>query len=132
MAVQLDAEAGPVAELDPPSLRDGLADEERAEHRHELGAAVRLDSTSVQTRGLLGYAYAKSGDTKRAGDIAKGLEAGIGRTSGAAAAAARVYLGLGDPSRLALLEARGRGPRSLLLTNRRRILRPDSEQSALR
>jgi TolB-like protein/tetratricopeptide (TPR) repeat protein len=72
---------------------------------HELGAAARLDSTSVQTLGLLGYAYARSGDTKRASDIAKGLEAGIGKTSGAAAAAARVCLGLKDPSRaLSLLE----------------------------
>jgi TolB-like protein/tetratricopeptide (TPR) repeat protein len=72
---------------------------------HELSAAARLDSTSVQTLGLLGYAYARNGDTKRASDIAKGLEAGIGKTSGAAAAAARVYLGLKDPSRaLSLLE----------------------------
>ena len=46
--------------------------------------------------GLLGYAYAKSGNTARATAIAKSLEARIGKVSGAGAAAARVYLGLGD------------------------------------
>ncbi|MDB4877003.1 MAG: hypothetical protein JWM41_3449 [Gemmatimonadetes bacterium] len=71
----------------------------------ELEAATRLDSTSVQALGLLGYAYAKSGNTKRAADVARSLEAGVGRTSGAASAAARVYLGLGDNAKaLTLLE----------------------------
>jgi serine/threonine-protein kinase len=71
----------------------------------ELEAAARLDTASVQTLGLLGYAYAKSGDAKRAADLAKSLESEVGRTSGAAAAAARVYLGLGDNAHaLTLLE----------------------------
>jgi serine/threonine-protein kinase len=71
----------------------------------ELEAAARLDSTSVPTMGLLGFVYAKSGNTKRAADLAKTLEGGIGKMSGAAAAAARVYIGLGDNSRaLSLLE----------------------------
>jgi len=72
---------------------------------HELEAAARLDSTSVHALGFLGYTYAKSGNAKRAGEIAKKLEAAIGRQSGAAAGAAHVYLGLGDNARaLSLLE----------------------------
>ena len=71
----------------------------------ELETASRLDSTSVQARGLLGYAYAKSGNTKRASEMAKSLESSIGRVGGSAAAAARIYLGLGDNARaLSLLE----------------------------
>ena len=71
----------------------------------ELESAARLDSTSVPTMGLLGFAYAKSGNTKRAADLAKTLEASIGKMSGAAAAAARVYIALGDNARaLSLLE----------------------------
>jgi serine/threonine-protein kinase len=71
----------------------------------ELQAAVRLDSSSVQAQGLLGYAHAKSGNTRDATAIAQRLEAGLGRISGAAAAAARVYIGLGDNARaLGLLE----------------------------
>jgi serine/threonine protein kinase/TolB-like protein/Tfp pilus assembly protein PilF len=71
----------------------------------ELEAASRLDSTSTQTLGLLAFAYAKSGNTKRAGDLAKSLEASVGRLSGASAAAARAYIGLGDNGRaLTLLE----------------------------
>jgi serine/threonine-protein kinase len=71
----------------------------------ELESAARLDSTSVQTMGLLGFAYAKSGNTKRAADLAKSLEGNIGKMSGAAAAAARVYIALGDNARaLSLLE----------------------------
>ena len=71
----------------------------------ELESAARLDSTSVPTMGLLGYAYAKSGNTRRATDIANALEARVGRDVGATAAAARVYLGLGDQTRaLALLD----------------------------
>jgi tetratricopeptide (TPR) repeat protein len=71
----------------------------------ELESAKRIDSTSVQTQGLLGYAYAKQGDAKRAGDLARALTAQIGQVSGAAAAAARVYLGLGDNARaLTLLD----------------------------
>jgi serine/threonine-protein kinase len=72
----------------------------------ELETAARLDTTSVQTLGLLGYAYAKSGNKPRALELAKGLEADAGRgVSGAAAAAARVYVALGDnPHALTLLE----------------------------
>ncbi len=71
----------------------------------ELEMAARLDDTSVPTMGLLGYASAKSGKTGQATDIARELEASIGKKAGAAAAAARVYLGLGDKSRaLTLLE----------------------------
>ena len=71
----------------------------------ELENALRLDPTSVQTMGLLGYGYAKTGNTKRATDMAKSLEGNIGKMSGAAAGAARVYLGLGDNAKaLSLLE----------------------------
>ncbi|MEO6879278.1 MAG: tetratricopeptide repeat protein, partial [Gemmatimonadaceae bacterium] len=71
----------------------------------QLEIADRIDSTSVQAEGLLGFAYAKTGNTARAAAIAKRLEAGVGRTSGSAAAAARIYLGLGDNARaLTLLE----------------------------
>jgi serine/threonine-protein kinase len=71
----------------------------------ELEAATRLDSTLVQASGLLGYAHAKSGNARTAQNIAAGLEARIARSGGAAAAAARVYLGLGDTQRaLSLLE----------------------------
>jgi tetratricopeptide (TPR) repeat protein len=76
-----------------------------AEAIRQLEAAAKLDSTSTQTAGLLGYAYAKSGNTARATAIAKSLESRIGRVSGAGAAAARVYLGLGDNAQaLTLLE----------------------------
>jgi serine/threonine-protein kinase len=72
----------------------------------ELEVAARLDTSSVQTLGLLGFAYAKSGNTQRAQELAKGLEADAAHgVSGAAAAAARVYIGLGDnPHALTLLE----------------------------
>jgi serine/threonine-protein kinase len=72
----------------------------------ELETAAQLDTSSVQTLGLLGYAYAKSGNKPRALELAKGLEADAGRrVSGAAAAAARVYVALGDnPHALSLLE----------------------------
>jgi serine/threonine-protein kinase len=71
----------------------------------ELEAALRIDSASVQAQSLLGYAYAKSGNTSRARGIAQQLESRIGRVSGAAAAAARIYIGLGDNARaLGLLE----------------------------
>jgi serine/threonine-protein kinase len=76
-----------------------------AEATKELENAARLDATSVPTMGLLGYAYAKAGNTARATELARGLEASIGKKAGAAAAAARVYLGLGDKNRaLTLLE----------------------------
>ena len=76
-----------------------------ADALRELQVARRLDSTSVQTMGLLGYAEAKSGDARGALALARELEAGIGRQSGTAAAAARIYLGLGDTARaLSLLE----------------------------
>jgi tetratricopeptide (TPR) repeat protein len=71
----------------------------------ELETAARLDTSSVQTLGLLGYAYAKSGNTARAAELAKSLEIGVGRVSGSAAAAARIYFGLGDNAHgLTLLE----------------------------
>jgi serine/threonine-protein kinase len=71
----------------------------------QLEAATRLDTASMTAAGLLGYAYARSGKTRQATDIAKGLERQIGRSAGAAAAAARVYIGLGDKARaLTLLE----------------------------
>jgi tetratricopeptide (TPR) repeat protein len=72
----------------------------------ELETAARLDTSSVQTLGLLGYAYAKSGNKPRAVELAKGLEADAGRrVSGSAAAAARVYVALGDNAHaLSLLE----------------------------
>ncbi|HEY4131577.1 MAG TPA: tetratricopeptide repeat protein, partial [Gemmatimonadaceae bacterium] len=65
----------------------------------ELEYAARLDSTSTQTEGLLGYAYAKAGNTKRATELAKDLESSLGQHSRAAAAAARIYLGMGDNAR---------------------------------
>jgi eukaryotic-like serine/threonine-protein kinase len=62
----------------------------------QLEAATQLDSASVPALSLLGFAYAKSGNQARAMQLAHSLEAGVGTTSGAAAAAARVYIGLGD------------------------------------
>jgi eukaryotic-like serine/threonine-protein kinase len=71
----------------------------------ELETANRIDPSSVITSGLLGYAYAKSGNTRGAQTIAKQLENSIGSVSGAAGAAARVYVGLGDKAKaLSLLE----------------------------
>jgi serine/threonine protein kinase/tetratricopeptide (TPR) repeat protein len=72
----------------------------------ELETAARLDTTSVQALGLLGYAYAKSGNAQRAVELAKGLETDANHgVSGAAPAAARIYIGLGDnPHALTLLE----------------------------
>jgi serine/threonine-protein kinase len=71
----------------------------------ELEIAGQLDTANVQTLGLLGFAYAKSGNTRRASAMARDLEQRVGRTGGAAAAAARVYLGLGDNGRaLTMLE----------------------------
>ena len=77
-----------------------------AEAIRELEVAARLDTSSVQTLGLLGFAYAKSGNTQRAQELAKGLEADATHgVSGAAAAAARIYIGLGDnPHALTLLQ----------------------------
>jgi len=81
-----------------------------AEAVKELEAASRLDTASVQTLGLLGFAYSKTGKTAQAASIVRELEQGIGHMSGAAAAAARVYLGLGDNSRaLDLLERAAAG-----------------------
>ena len=71
----------------------------------QLEAATQIDASSTPALGLLGYAYAKSGKTHQASDIAKTLENQVGRSAGAAAAAARVYIGLGDRNRaLTLLE----------------------------
>jgi serine/threonine-protein kinase len=75
------------------------------EAARELEMAAKLDTTSMPTVGLLAYAYAKSGNTKRAADLAKSLESNVGRLSGASAAAARAYIALGDNGRaLSLLE----------------------------
>jgi serine/threonine-protein kinase len=75
------------------------------EAERELEAAARLDTTNVQTLGLLGFAYAKAGNTKRAAAMARDLEEHVGELSGASAAAARIYLGLGDNARaLTMLE----------------------------
>ena len=72
---------------------------------HELEVAAALDTSSTQTLGLLGYAYAKTGNAERARELATRLESGIGRRNGAAPAAARVYIALGDlPRALTLLE----------------------------
>ena len=62
----------------------------------ELETAAGLDTLSVQTTGLLGYAYAKSGNTRRATAMARDLESRLGRLNGAPAAAGRIYLGIGD------------------------------------
>jgi serine/threonine protein kinase/Tfp pilus assembly protein PilF len=62
----------------------------------ELEAATRIDSNSVQALGLLGYAYARSGKAAQAQKIARDLESGIGKMGGAAAAASRVAIGLGN------------------------------------
>jgi serine/threonine-protein kinase len=71
----------------------------------ELESAARLDTSNVQTVGLLGFAYAKTGNAKRAAAMARDLEQSIGQVGGAAAAAARIYIGLGDNDRaLALLQ----------------------------
>ena len=71
----------------------------------QLEAAQRLDASSVTTMGLLGYAYAKSGNQRRASDLAIGAETQVGRASGAGAAAARIFVALGDkPRALSLLE----------------------------
>ncbi len=76
-----------------------------AEATRELETAARLDDTSVPTMGLLGYAYAKAGKTSQAAALARDLEGSIGKKPGSAAAAARIYLGLGDKARgLGLLE----------------------------
>src|SRR5205085_2448829 len=72
----------------------------------ELETAARIDTSSVHALSLLGYAYAKSGNKARASALAKDLEVDAGhRVSGAAAAAARIYVALGDnPRALSLLE----------------------------
>ena len=76
-----------------------------AEATTQLEAAQRIDASSITANGLLGYAYAKSGKSRRASDLAVGAETQVGRASGAAPAAARVFLGLGDKARaLSLLE----------------------------
>jgi serine/threonine protein kinase/TolB-like protein/Tfp pilus assembly protein PilF len=62
----------------------------------ELEAATRTDPNSVQASGLLGYVYARSGKTAEAQRIMADLESAIGKMSGAAAAAARVSIGLGN------------------------------------
>ena len=76
-----------------------------SEALRELEQAIQLDTTNSLTLGVLGYAYAKAGRAPRALEIARQLEASVGRRNSAPAAAARVYLGLGDTTRaLSLLE----------------------------
>ncbi len=76
-----------------------------AEAVHELEVASRIDSTSALVTGMLGYAYAKSGNMRAAAALARTLEGEIGGVSGAAGAAARTYIGLGDRNHaLALLD----------------------------
>jgi hypothetical protein len=71
----------------------------------QLEAAQRIDASSVTITGLLGYAYAKSGNQRRASDLAIGAETQVGRASGAGPAAARIFLALGDKARaMSLLE----------------------------
>jgi tetratricopeptide (TPR) repeat protein len=71
----------------------------------QLEAAQRIDPSSITVSGLLGYAYAKSDKSRRASDLAAGAETQIGHASGAAPAAARIFLALGDkPRALSLLE----------------------------
>jgi len=71
----------------------------------QLEAAQRIDASSFTITGLLGYAYAKSGNQRRAADLAIGAETQVGRASGAGPAAARIFLALGDKGRaLSLLE----------------------------
>jgi serine/threonine-protein kinase len=71
----------------------------------QLEAAVRIDPSSTTANGLLGYVYAKAEKGRRASDMAVGAETQIGHVSGAAPAAARIFLALGDKSRaLSLLE----------------------------
>ena len=65
----------------------------------ELEAAVQLSESSTSALGLLGYAYARAGKVTQATKIASGLESSIGKKAGAASAAARIYLGLGDKGR---------------------------------
>jgi tetratricopeptide (TPR) repeat protein len=75
----------------------------------ELETAARLDTANIQTVGLLGFAYARSGNKAEAQRLAAGLESRIGKTEGAAAAAARIYLGLGDNAKaLGLLDRAAR------------------------
>ncbi|HTJ21465.1 MAG TPA: protein kinase [Gemmatimonadaceae bacterium] len=69
----------------------------------ELEVAAALDTSSARTTGLLAYAYARSGMPDRARVLAGRLEADAGRRIGAASAAARAYLGLGDGQRAVVL-----------------------------
>ncbi len=76
-----------------------------AEAIPQLESAAQLDTTSATTMGLLGYAYARAGKTPRASEIARDLEARVGKATSAGPAAARVYVALGQNDRaLDLLE----------------------------
>ena len=85
-------------------------------HRASWRPPRALDSTSMQTIGLFGYAYAKSGKRGRRTEhrqVARDVDR---QRAGAAAAAARVYLGLGrQRPRAHASRARGRGSRFVLL-----------------
>jgi len=65
----------------------------------QLEAAQRIDASSATVSGLLGYAYAKAGNSRRALDIAAGVEAQIDRARGAGLAAALIHVALGDKER---------------------------------
>jgi serine/threonine-protein kinase len=71
----------------------------------ELEVADRIEPGNPFVLGVLGYAYAISGQTSRARGIVTRLEADSPQRTSAPAAAARVYLGLKDTARaLTLLE----------------------------
>jgi tetratricopeptide (TPR) repeat protein len=62
----------------------------------ELTTATALDSASMLSTGLLGYAYARSGQAGVARAMRDRAAGEIGRRAGAATAAARISLGLAD------------------------------------
>ena len=64
----------------------------------ELTAATALDSASMLSTGLLGYAYARSGQGAVARAMRERAAGEIGRRAGAATSAARISLGLADTS----------------------------------
>jgi predicted Zn-dependent protease len=51
----------------------------------EMETALRRDSTSVQTQGMLGYVFAKTSNATRTAQLATAPEASVGKVSGAAA-----------------------------------------------
>ena len=75
----------------------------------ELTTAAALDSASMLSTGLLGYAYARSGQGAVARAMRDRAAGEIGRRAGAATAAARISLGLADTA--AALDYLGRAVR---------------------